>query len=364
MKPATSAKLKEYRCFSGLLDGVRDAIAKKLIPVEATEGTQIIREGAPADSFYIIRSGDVDIIKSTKWGQAARIKTLKCGEGFGEMALLTQSSRDTSVIARTRVKLYKLLKKDFEDILQSDSEFTRLMIKSFRENHKYNMLKTLQPFALLEPQRMLMLMDRLKEKIYLTGEYIITEGEAGDRYFVIKSGCVSVKQNKGTNDSERVAVLRDGEGFGEEALIRDKGRNATVQALDDTTVYILERDDFDEILRDSFIEWDFPEDIPDDKRERNVFIDARITREYEEEHIKGAINIPIEVMRQQFEDLDPADEYYTYCTADSRGLTAAFLMKGMGFKVKAIRGGLSAWNGPVAHGSNAAHSRVKGNEVS
>jgi len=360
MKPLTSTKLKEYRCFSGLLDDVRDAIAKKLIPVEATEGTQIIREGAPADSFYIICSGEVDIIKSTKWGQAAKIRTLKSGDGFGEMALLTHSSRDTSVIARTRVKLYKILKKDFEQIMQSDAEFTRLMINSFRENHKYNMLKTLQPFALLEPQRMKMLMDRLKERIYLAGENIISEGEDGDRYFVIKSGCVSVKQNRGINDSKQVAVLKDGEGFGEEALIRGKSRNSTVQALDDTTVYILERDDFDEILRNSFIDWDFPEDILEDKRERNVFIDTRITPEYKKEHIKGAINIPIEVMREQYEDLDPADEYLTYCTSDSRGLTAAFLMKSMGFKVKAIRGGLSAWDGPVAHGSNNTQIGVNG----
>ena len=88
-------------------------------------------------------------------------------------------------------------------------------------------------------------------------------------------------------------------------------------------------------------------DIPAEQRESSVFIDARVAPEYKEEHIEGALNIPIEVLRQKYDELDPAWEYYTYCTSDSRGMAAAFLMKSMGFKVKAIRGGLGAWDGPV-----------------
>jgi 3-mercaptopyruvate sulfurtransferase SseA len=75
-----------------------------------------------------------------------------------------------------------------------------------------------------------------------------------------------------------------------------------------------------------------------------------------EEHIKGALNIPIEVLRDKFSELDMDKEYFTYCTNDSRGMTAAFLMKSLGYNVKALRGGLSAWDGPTTRGGDGIHS--------
>ncbi|GBE37871.1 MAG TPA: hypothetical protein ENH45_00790 [Nitrospirae bacterium] len=118
---------------------------------------------------------------------------------------------------------------------------------------------------------------------------------------------------------------------------------------------MLDKADFDKILGASFIEWVFPEDISKNNMEQYVFIDARIPAEYEQEHIRDAINIPIEVLRQKYAELDPSQEYYTYCISDSRGAAAAFLMKSQGFKVRGIRGGLSAWDGPVQHGGNGIH---------
>ena len=76
-------------------------------------------------------------------------------------------------------------------------------------------------------------------------------------------------------------------------------------------------------------------------------IDVRTQPEYGEEHVEGAINIPLAELRTRYEDLDPAQQYYTYCSSNSRGETAAFLLGSMGLKVKVIKGGLRAWEGPV-----------------
>ncbi len=354
--------LKRYCYFSGLSNGALEAVAKKLIPVEAVEGTQIIKEGSSPEALYLISSGEVEVIKSTKWGQAAKLTKLKCGEGFGEMAMLTCSPRNTSVIAKSKVKLFKLLKEDFENIVNMDATISNMMEKRASDFDQYNKIKSLQPFALLEPGKMLALIEKMKEKTFVAGDNVISHGEAGDAYYVIKSGRVAVIRKEGDSRPEKIADLSDGEGFGEEALIREKSRNATVQAIENTTVLVLDKGDFDEILKKSFMVYDFPEDIPEDKRGNYVFIDARIPPEYEEEHIEGAISIPIEVLRQKYEELDPAKEYYTYCTSDSRGMTAAFLMRSMGFRVKAIRGGLSAWDGPVTQGGDGIHTPVSDSE--
>jgi rhodanese-related sulfurtransferase len=191
-------------------------------------------------------------------------------------------------------------------------------------------------------------------KKYDAGENIINQGEKGDAYYIVKFGHLAVLKKKGDDDPVQIATLGIGEGFGEESLIREDPRNATVQAIDDALVLRLEKKDFEEIVKKSFLDWDFPEEIVD-KRDEYIIIDARITPEHEEEHIENAINIPIEILRQKYSELDPSREYYTYCTNDSRGMTAAFLMRSQGFKAKTIRGGLGAWDGPVIQGGDGIH---------
>jgi len=348
--------LRKYSYFSGLSDCALKEISGKLIPVQVRAGTQIIKEGSSADAFYLIERGEVDVIKSTKCGQAAKITSLKCGEGFGETALLTCSPRNTSVTARTNVTVLKLLKKDFEEIVRMDSVFSNILCQKVIDQSRYNKLKTLQPFALLEPEKMFTLIEKLKEKKYAAGENIIIQGEAADAYYIIRSGLAAVIRKEKDREPERVAVLSEGDGFGEEALIRGRQRNATVKTIDETIVLTLSKNDFEQILKKSFLEWEFPEDIPAEKRQKSIFVDTRTSYEYEEEHIEDAVNIPLGILRQNYSSLDPGKEYYTYCTSDERSMTAAFLMGSMGFKVKSIKGGLGAWDGPVTQKGDGIHT--------
>jgi CRP-like cAMP-binding protein len=348
-------QLKKYSYFYRFSDGALRALSEKLTIIEFPAGTEIIKEGSTADAFFFIGGGVVEVLKKTRFDQNAKISIIGPNESVGEMALLTCSNRTATVVAKTDVTLYRLKKQDFEDIAQSDAMFSSVLTDKTKSYDQYNEVKILQPFALLEPEKMLALFSRMTEHKYSPGQNIITQGEKGEKYYIIKSGKASVIRKDKGKDPEQIAVLTSGQGFGEEAMIREKPRNATVQATEDTTVLVLEKKDFDQILRKSFIEWDFPEDIPEDQRGRYVFIDARVEPEYEDEHIEGAINIPLEILREKYDELDKNKEYYTYCTTDSRGMSAAFLMKSMGFKVKTLRGGLSAWDGPVAHGRDGIH---------
>jgi len=354
MTQLSNEKLKKYTYFAGLSEGAVEDLLSRMQVVEVPEGTRIIKEGEPADSFYIIESGEVDVEKRTEFGQDAKITSLKCGEGFGEMALLTCSPRNSSVITRTDCSFYKLLKKDFEDIVQMDSTLSNIMNEKTRGNIQYNNLKTLQPFAMLEPEKMLILTGKLTEQNYSAGEDIIKQGEDGDAYYIVKSGSVAVIKQKGDAEPQQVATLTVGHAFGEESLIREEPRNATVRAIEDTAVMRLEKKDFEEILKSSYLDWDYPEEV-EENRDDYFLIDARIPPEYEEEHIAGAVNIPIEILRQKYSELDPSITYRTYCLNDSRGMTAAFLMKSQGFNVQAIRGGLSGWEGPVVQGGDGIH---------
>ena len=75
---------------------------------------------------------------------------------------------------------------------------------------------------------------------------LVREGEQGDRFYLIRSGRVRVERN-----GELVATLGEGGYFGEQALINDSPRNATVTATEPTELYSLNRAQFHEVLRHS-----------------------------------------------------------------------------------------------------------------
>ncbi len=356
--PIQTADLKKYRYFASLSDGALEALSARLENVNFPKGTEIIKEGDNGDCFYFVREGRLAVTTTTKTGQEAKLAVVSSGQGFGEMSLLTGSTRFCTVRATTNVTLYRLSKKDFEEIVANEPAFKKMLLKKAAQCSEYNKIKVLQPFALLEPDKMYAILARMTEKTFSLGEDIIVQGEKGDYYYIIKSGRVAVLQKKkGEQEVKQVAVLCEGNAFGEEALIRDDPRNATCRAIEETTVYALDKVDFAQIMQTSFIDNIFVEDISTENYlEKYVVIDARVPRDYEAEHIKGAINIPMEVLRQKYNEFDRTKSYITYCSInDSRGMTSAFLLKNHGFNAKCLRGGVSSWSGPMIKEGDEAH---------
>jgi ATP-binding cassette subfamily B protein len=277
--------LKQYCYFSCLSDGALKAISLKLDKEEFSSGEEIIKEGEPADAFYLVSRGSVEVNKKNEWGQTAKISVVGHGDGFGEMALLTCSPRSCSVNAKTDVTLLKLLKTDFDEIVSMNSTLSNILGDRIKSYNHYNRIKALQPFALLSPEKLSAFTSRLNDKEYSPGDKIIAEGEKGDLYYIIKSGSVTVFKKSIEGEVEQVATLNKGEGFGEEALISNTMRNATVQAVDRTGVLTLSKKDFDDIMKSSFLEEITAEEVLSLNPQDVTYLDVRMKIEYDEEHI-------------------------------------------------------------------------------
>jgi rhodanese-related sulfurtransferase len=239
------------------------------------------------------------------------------------------------------------------------SESSNKTLKRIEGYSYFNQLKTLQPFALLDPEKMDAITDKLVGKKYAPGENIIVQGEKGNMYFIIKSGKVNVLKKMLTDEEEHVATLQEGSGFGEEALINNSPRNATVKAVNETLVWTLLKSDFDSIMTSSYLEEIDPEDVLSKTNEQSNYLDVRMQMEFEEEHIPDAINIPLDELRNRFSELDPSREYYIYCLLGQRSASATFLMNSQGFKAKNIKGGIINWPGPVEEGIAGIHTPFK-----
>ncbi|MBA4372969.1 MAG: hypothetical protein C0402_08900 [Thermodesulfovibrio sp.] len=349
--------LRTYTYFSSLSDNALATLSENIQVVSYPAGSVIVEEGTVGDAFYFVKEGQLEVTTRTKAGLNARLSVIGNGQGFGDMALLTCSVRSSSVHAITDATLYSLSKKEFENVILSETTFREKLLRRAEDYTQLNKIKTLQPFQLLDPGKMCALIERMDSRTYMPGENIIVQGEKGDNYYIIKSGSVAVlKKQKDGEGNIQIAELRDGEAFGEEALIRDDPRNATCQAITETEVLTLNKKDFNQIVKSSYLENIFPEDISvDTYLKEYVVIDARIPAEYEEEHIYGALNIPVEILREQCKEFDKTKKYITYCLNDSRGMVAAFLLKNRGFSAQCLRGGVSGWPGPLVTASDGIH---------
>ncbi len=85
---------------------------------------------------------------------------------------------------------------------------------------------------------------------YAQGEFVIQQGETGDKFFLIRSGAVEILKEKGGR-MQSLGTLGPGDFFGELALLRDEPRAATVKALENIEVFVLPKARFDEVVHAS-----------------------------------------------------------------------------------------------------------------
>ena len=72
-------------------------------------GQDIVREGDVGQSLYIIRSGEVEVVKhGANGGRPPVLATLRAGDHFGEVAVFQRVRRTATVRAKTRVELLQL----------------------------------------------------------------------------------------------------------------------------------------------------------------------------------------------------------------------------------------------------------------
>jgi CRP/FNR family cyclic AMP-dependent transcriptional regulator len=80
-------------------------------------------------------------------------------------------------------------------------------------------------------------------KVYRDGEIIVRQGDRGDHMYIIQTGQAEVLQEK-EGQEVRLAVLSEGDIFGEMALFEQEVRSATVRALGDVRVLIVDKINF------------------------------------------------------------------------------------------------------------------------
>jgi rhodanese-related sulfurtransferase len=197
-------------------------------------------------------------------------------------------------------------------------------------------------FSRLPPAHIDELLRRFERIEAKKGEVIIREGTEGDYYYLVESGRCQVERMIG-GVNMTLAALKSGDTFGEEALVSEAKRNATVTMKTDGALLRLSKQDFNALLREPLLRGINMEQATQKVLGGAEWIDVRYMSEYQYDKLPGAVNIPLSEIRNAFGALDINKEYVVYCQSGRRSSAAAFLLAQRGYNVYLLEGGL--WGG-------------------
>lgn len=194
-------------------------------------------------------------------------------------------------------------------------------------------------FARLPPAHIEELLRRFERVAVHQGDVVVREGDEGDYYYVVESGRYEVERVVG-GVRMPLAELKSGDAFGEEALVSDAVRNASVTAASTGSLLRLAKQDFVALLKAPLLKSVRFEEAGRRVSEGAVWLDVRYPSEYQYDRLPGAINVPLNEVRNMLPVLDRSREYVVYCQTGRRSSAAAFLFSQHAFQVCVLDGGL------------------------
>lgn len=242
-------------------------LAAACVPITFKPGQEIIKEGDEGQEFFTIKDGEATVMVGHK-----KVATLKCGDYFGESALIHDEPRTATVVALTRLNALKITREKFQDLgLTDELHFANRKAVGDGETAGGKKVETKPPSEKTEADRAEMekalesnpnlktlrldkamvqqIIDVAWQEDVKVGEKLISQGDANaDYFYVVKDGAfdISVKSDKG--EEKQVARVAKGGSFGELALLYLAPRAATVECKKTGCVWVIDRHNFKQIL--------------------------------------------------------------------------------------------------------------------
>lgn len=238
-------KISKAFMFNNLSEDDLNVVIDAMRVVNFKEGDWVIKQGEDGDELYVVGSGKYACTKVFP-GQTDPTHLLyyKAGQAFGELCLLYNSPRAASIQCLEAGTLYGLDRATFNHIVKD---------AAVRRREKYEQfLSSIELLQGMEPYERTSLADAVVEEQYKKGDYVIRQGDEGDRFFfIVKGEATASKRLQPGKALVEVMQYNPGSYFGELALIHDAPRAANVIAKTDLTVVSLDKDTFKRIMGSS-----------------------------------------------------------------------------------------------------------------
>ncbi len=287
---------------------------------------------------YVIR-GEAELVQDKKV-----IKVIKAGTEEGLQPLAHGFPRQFSVRARSAAVIIRI-NSDMLDIMLTWDQSGSYAVEDINEDEDETdwMGRILQTraFHRIPPANIQAMFMRMESVTFKSGAKIIKQDDEGDYFYIIKEGrCLVTRSTPANPSGVKLATLSVGDSFGEEALISDAKRNATVTMLNDGHLMRLNKADFNSLLNEPLLNWVEYDEARKMVADGAVWFDVRLPAEHKARRLKGSINIPLIFLRMKANSLDPKKKYIIYCDTGRRSSAASFLLNEKDIETYVLRDGV------------------------
>jgi CRP-like cAMP-binding protein len=339
-KQISITRLSKFEPLNSLNPENVKEIAAKLGVIEIPKGNNVFVKGDSNDDHIFLYEGEVELREGNR-----SIKTIQADSDEARVALAHIIPRDYSAVAKSDVTVVTV-NSDLLDLMltwdQTGSfQVVDLDLQTNSDDWMSRILQT-EAFHRIPPANIQAIFTSLQDVNYRAGDAVIRQDEPGDYFYIIKSGrCMVTRKMPGQTSEIKLAELRAGDTFGEEALISDATRNATIVMLTSGTLSRLSKEQFLHLLNEPML------DKIDYKTARAKvdtgvadWLDVRLPAEHESVHIRGDLHIPLIFLRMKAATLNQGKHYVVYCDTGRRSSSASYLLNERGFNTSVLINGL------------------------
>ena len=220
------------------------AIAQAGKPIRYKNLEDIVVESEEGDTFYILLSGKVRVLRTNSAGREVKCAELGSGDAFGEVALLKQGMRTRTVRALGKVIVLAIGLDDFNEIIlkhaKADEVIAILQRQSFINRLPFT--ADWPPGAIRELGRKMQLAN------YFKGRKLLSCGADNRTFYIVYEGAFKVEV-----DGKRVGKVLPGEFIGEISLLQNSLIQADVIAFEDSQCLYLDKHEFIRFISEEFV---------------------------------------------------------------------------------------------------------------
>jgi len=324
-------------------------LASKAVVESMKAGGTLFKAGASDRETVYLLSGEIELVSDK-----GLEKIIKAGTESARHPLANQQPRQFSGKCRTDITFTRF-DSDLLDILLTWDQLSGIEVAEITNGRTLDseteeaesgdwMTRILQSkaFMRLPPANIQQMFMRLQEVPHKKGDVVVRQGDEGDYYYIINRGRCKVMRTSPAGQEVTLAELGDGDAFGEEALLSNGKRNATIVMETDGVLMRLSKADFEELLKAPMQNEVDIQQAKSMVKNGAVLLDVRLESEHKNSAIKGSQNLPIYMLRMKADGLDTGKKYICYCDTGRRSSAAAYLLSERGLDAYVLKGGLTS----------------------
>jgi len=336
--------LKAFSPLDGLKRDNLAALAKKVQIRELSPEQFLFKEGDTEKRTIYIVSGALELLDQ---GQITEV--VEGGTESARNPVSPMYPRRVTARAHDRVQ-YISIDSDLLDVMLTWDQTGSYEVSELQGtagdgggDDWMTMLLQAKAFHKIPPANIQAIFMRMQQINYKSGDVVLKQGSDGDYFYVLIRGkCLVTRETPLNKEGIKLAELNVGDTFGEEALISDAKRNATVTMTTDGSVMRLGKEDFKRLLNEPMLDWVDAAEAEQIVRQGGQWLDVRLPSEFENHHKDGAINIPLYFMRLKINTLERNKKYVVCCDTGRRSSAGAYILSERGFQAYVLKGGSNA----------------------